>query len=57
MKFRFIDKPRLKAQFQFEPKDWWIGLFWQRTDVALHLYVCFVPLVPLHVTFALSRKV
>lgn len=53
MRWRIIDKPRLKAQFQFEPKDWWIGLFWQRTDVALHLYVCLIPLVPLHITIAM----
>lgn len=56
LRFRFIDKPRLKAQFQFEPRDCWIGLFWQRTEVAFHLYVCLIPLVPLHVTIALPAK-
>lgn len=52
MKFRIINKPRLIAQFQFEPRDLWVGLFWQRTEIALHLYICLVPLVPLHVTIA-----
>ena len=52
MKLRIINKPRLIAQFQFEPRDLWVGLFWQRTEIALHLYVCLIPLVPLHVTIA-----
>ena len=52
MRLRIINKPRLIAQFQFEPRDLWVGLFWQRTEIALHLYVCLIPLVPLHVTVA-----
>ena len=55
MRLRFVDRPGLKAQFQFEWRDWWIGLFWQRTDVAFHLYVCLVPLLPLHITIARRR--
>lgn len=48
---RFVNRPgRLIAQFQFEPRDLWIGLFWRRTEIALHLYICFVPLFPLHIT-------
>ena len=39
MPLRFIDRPWLKAQFQFEPRDVWIGLFWRRTEIALHFYV------------------
>ena len=55
MKFRIINKPRLIAQFQVEPRDLWVGLFWQRTEVALHLYICLIPLVPLHITVARQR--
>ncbi len=47
---RFVDREKLKVQLQWEPRDLWVGLFWRRTDIALHLYVCLVPLVPLHVT-------
>lgn len=49
-RWRFIDRPDLKAQFQFELKDIWIGLFWQKTDIALHFYICLIPCVPLHIT-------
>ncbi len=48
--FRIINRDRIKAQFQWEPRDLWVGLFWRRTDIALHLYICIVPLVPLHIT-------
>ncbi len=48
--FRIIDRADVKAQFQWEPRDAWIGLFWRHTDIALHLYICIVPFVPLHIT-------
>lgn len=54
MRLRIVDKPRLIAQFQFEPRDLWVGLFWQRTEVAFHLYICVIPLVPLHITIAVA---
>jgi hypothetical protein len=48
--FRLIDRPTLIAQFQFEPRDIWIGVFWRHTEIALHLYICVLPLLPLHIT-------
>jgi hypothetical protein len=56
MSLRIVNRPGLIAQFQFEPRDIWIGLFWRYTDIALHLYVCVLPLVPLHITIARSRR-
>ncbi len=47
---RLVDRPALIVQLQWEPRDVWVGLFWRKTRIALHLYICFVPLVPLHVT-------
>lgn len=41
---------RVVAQLQWEPRDLWIGLFWRLSDGVLHVYICVVPLVPLHVT-------
>jgi hypothetical protein len=48
--FRFIHAENLIAQFQWEPRDLWVGLFWRRTAIALHLYVCVLPCVPLHIS-------
>jgi hypothetical protein len=52
MAIRIINRPRLIVQWQFEPRDLWIGVFWRRTAIAWHLYVCVIPLLPLHVTIA-----
>jgi hypothetical protein len=54
--WRFLHRPRLIAQLQFEPRDIWIGVFWRRTPIALHFYICVVPLVPLHITVSRFRK-
>ncbi|MEE9597937.1 MAG: hypothetical protein V3V96_14285 [Acidiferrobacterales bacterium] len=53
--WRLIDLPGLKVQFQFEHRDLWIGAFWRKTEVAIHLYIGFVPCVSLHVTWARPR--
>lgn len=61
MRLRIVDytgKYRVIAQFQFEPRDVWIGLFWRKSPAAwpiYHLYVCFVPCVPLHITVSRWR--
>jgi len=48
--WRFIDLPTIKAQFQLEWRDLWVGLFWRRTEIAIHFYVCLIPCLPLHIT-------
>lgn len=46
---RIIDRPRLKAQIQWEPRDLWVGVFWRESDLCLHVYICLIPLLPLHI--------
>lgn len=48
--WRLIDRPTLKAQLQFEPRDLWVGVFWRKTDIAVHVYLCLIPCIPLHIT-------
>jgi len=56
MHLRLFDRWNCQAQLQWEPRDVWVGLFWRTnheigmTWYTLHLYVCIIPLVPLHVT-------
>jgi hypothetical protein len=33
---------------RFEPRDVWIGWFWDRRDDGTHRYVCIVPMVVIH---------
>lgn len=53
-RWRIVDAPRCKVQFQFEPRDLWVGLFWRVNRhpffSTLHLYICVVPTVPLHIS-------
>ena len=56
-RLRLINRPgRLIVQLQVEPKDLWIGCFWQRTPIALHIYICLIPMVPLHITLACGPR-
>lgn len=31
--------------------DCWIGAYWRRDGYALHVWLCLVPCVPLHIIF------
>ncbi len=59
---RIIDRGWIKAQFQFEPRDLWIGLFWRVNRHPnplprfLHIYLCVIPLVPFHMTIMLRNR-
>ena len=53
--WRVCDGAMLKAQFQFEPRDLWVGVFWRRTKLCLHVYICVLPLLPLHITLTTSK--
>lgn len=61
MRIRFSDNPRLKIQLQLEPKDLWIGVFWKCVPMedplwkTLHIYTCFIPMLPLHITVLLRK--
>jgi hypothetical protein len=62
MRLRIINRETLKVQFQLEPRDLWVGLFWMTLHqmpppcYTFHLYICFVPMVPLHITILLKHR-
>lgn len=45
---RLYDGERIKVSINVEWRDCWIGVFWRWTDF-LHVYVCLVPCLPLHI--------
>lgn len=38
-------------RFKWEPRDLWVGIYWDTSGIWLHIYVCIIPCLPLHVTF------
>lgn len=46
------DSKAVTVEFEFEPRDVWLGLYWTRVAYAMHLYICLVPMVPLHITIS-----
>jgi hypothetical protein len=38
----------VQFEAKFEPRDAWVGLFWDRRVDGLHVYVCLVPFLVLH---------
>jgi hypothetical protein len=39
---------RWTCSIKWEPRDVWVGLFWDRRQDGLHIYVCLVPLLVIH---------
>jgi hypothetical protein len=36
-------------RFEFKRADLWVGAFWKRDELGvLEVWICFVPMVPLH---------
>jgi len=41
---------------RFEPRDLWVGLFWDRRPDGTHYYICLVPCVVLHFVSTRRRR-
>jgi len=54
--WRLVDRPGLIVQFQWEWRDFWIGVFWRTTEIAVHIYINLLPFIPLHITIERDQK-
>lgn len=36
-----------EAEWIFEPRDCWFGVYWKRYPQAVEVYLCLVPMLPL----------
>lgn len=45
-------KKKIEISLEFEPRDIWIGIYWdyQKVYKMFHVYICLVPLFPIHIT-------
>lgn len=39
----------LLVRFEFEPRDLWVGVYWKKPLRRLHLYICLIPTLVIHV--------
>lgn len=47
----------VKVKIYFEPRDLWIGVYWDRKgSILTHVYVCLVPCLPIRFTWRHERK-
>lgn len=41
----------MKIKAFFEPRDIWVGVFWDRRPTGLHIYICILPCLPILIVF------
>ena len=44
------------AQFEFKPRDLWIGAYWKRIGNCVDVWICFLPCLPLHLSWWWTRE-
>lgn len=42
---------RLMIKLIWEPRDLWVGVYWDHADGALRLYICLIPCLPILVAY------
>ena len=42
---------RVAVSLSFEPRDIWIGVFWDRRDGLTQVFVCLLPCVPVRIAW------
>lgn len=43
----YVIKFKWRACCYFEPRDLWVGVFWDRKNTYLFIYICIVPCFPI----------
>lgn len=55
-------RPEIRMGIKFEPRDLWIGIYWDTSNEADHfqhlkIYICIVPLFPIWISIYRHVKV
>lgn len=54
----------MKAKLEWQPRDLWVGIYWRAVALktvtweyrALHVWVCILPCIPIHLTFRREKE-
>lgn len=46
---------RISARLEFKAADCWIGVYWTRQAEILHIWICLLPMLPLHLHISQNR--
>jgi hypothetical protein len=46
----------MKLQLEWKKQDCWIGVYWKRSVSTLHLWICVLPCLPLHLQWGSSLQ-
>ena len=39
----------MKIKLEFKIQDMWIGIFWKKSDIRTDVWICSVPMFPIHI--------
>ena len=39
----------MRIRLEFKPQDCWIGLYWKSNILYCHVWICLLPMLPVHV--------
>lgn len=52
---------RIRARLEFEPRDLWVGLYWEKRNIGelkrYDYYICVVPMLPIHVVYTRWNRI
>lgn len=46
----------MKVRLEFKPQDCWIGAYWGRYATHIHLWICILPMLPIHFWWPHTEK-
>ena len=41
----------MELKLEFKKQDCWIGLFWRKTKHINEVWICIIPMFPIHITW------
>lgn len=47
---------RRGVRIEFKPQDLWVGVFWKKNGPLLDVWICLVPMLPIHVRWFFKQR-